>query len=571
VPERDQESAAIRLKIRVDAPSRRDANVIDPAARLDTLHARRPRPTRWRRETMVSRQDLTRRGFLVGAGLAGAAVAFRPHRRAVAQPRFPSTPFTLGVASGHPLPNGVVLWTRLAPEPLLGGGMPPEPVVVDWDVASDERFERTVQTGRARAVPQWAHAVHVEVQGLEPDRPYWYRFRVGNEVSPTGRTRTAPALGATPERLRFAFASCQHYEQGFFAAYRHVVEDDVDLVVHLGDYIYESSWGRDHVRRHEGPEPITLDDYRARFALYKSDPDLQAAHAACPWLVTWDDHEVANDYADDRSETLDPREWFLARRAAAYQAYYEHMPLRRGAVPVGPHMRIFTRVSHGDLADFHVLDDRQYRSHQVCPRAGRGGSAVVEDCEARLDHHLTLLGDVQERWLMVNLERSRARWNVLAQQTLMAQLDRKVGPGQAFWTDGWDGCPAARRRLLQFLGQKKPANPLVIGGDVHSSWVADLKPDFDDPRSPTVATEFVGTSVTSQLGRTQAEQDAITRENPHVKFADVTRRGYVRVELTRGGARADFRGLEHVKSRDARAETIASYVVEDGRPGAQRV
>jgi alkaline phosphatase D len=514
---------------------------------------------------------VSRRAFLAGAGAVVAVVAARPLQRAGAQPRFASNPFALGVASGHPLPDGVVLWTRLAPDPLNGGGMADEPVLVDWDVAADERFERLVQTGRARAVAQHAHAIHVEVRGLEPDRWYWYRFRAGGEVSPIGRTRTAPAPGATPDRLRFAFASCQQYEQGYFTAYRHMVADNLDLVVHLGDYIYESSWGRDHVRKHNGPEPMTLDDYRTRFALYKSDLDLQAAHAACPWLVTWDDHEVENDHADDRSEELDVREWFLARRAAAYQAYYEHMPLRRSAVPFGPHMRLFARVSYGDLAEFYMLDDRQHRSHQVCPRPGRGGSNVVEDCAARLNPQLTMLGDVQERWLMTNLERSRARWNVLAQQTLMAQLDRKVGPGQSFWTDGWDGYPAARRRLLEFLGQKKAANPLVIGGDVHSFWVADLKPDFENAQSPTVATEFVGTSITSQLGRTQAEQDAIRQENPHIHYGDLTRRGYIRMELTRARARAELRGLENVTDRGAAIETMAAFVVEDGRPGAQRV
>ena len=518
----------------------------------------------------MSAPRLSRRAFLVGVGAAGATLAARPRRRAWAQPRLASTPFTLGIASGHPLPDGVVLWTRLAPDPLHGGGMRAEPVFVDWDVAHDERFERIVQSGRTRALPQSAHAVHVEPRGLEPDRWYWYRFRVGDAVSPLGRTRTAPAAAATPDRLRFAFASCQNYEQGYFTAYRHMVKDDPDLIVHLGDYIYESSWGRDHVRKHDGPEPMTLDDYRARYALYKTDPDLQAAHAACPWLVTWDDHEVENDYADDRSENLDGREWFLARRAAAYQAYYEHMPLRRAAVPFGPHMRVFARVSFGRLADFHVLDDRQHRSHQVCPPPGRGGSRVVEDCPARLDPALTMLGDVQERWLMANLERSRARWNVLAQQTLMAQLDRKIGPGQSFWTDGWDGYPAARRRLLDFLARKKPANPLVIGGDVHSFWVADLKPDFDTPSSPTVATEFVGTSITSQLARSQAEQDIIRIENPHITYGDLTRRGYVRMELTPARARAELRGIASVTTREAGIDTMATFVVEDGRPGAQR-
>src|SRR5262245_1534291 len=521
-------------------------------------------------EARGRRGVVSRRAFLAGAGAAGAVLALRPLRRALAQPRFASNPFTLGVASGHPLPDGVVLWTRLAPDPLHGGGMSAEPVRVDWDVATDERFERTVQSGHAQALAQEAHTAHVEVQGLEPDRWYWYRFRVGGEVSPTGRTRTAPAPTATPDRLRLAFASCQQYEQGFYTAYRHMVADDLDLVIHLGDYIYESSWGRDHVRKHNAPEPITLDDYRGRFALYKTDPDLQAAHAAYPWLVTWDDHEVSNDYADDRDERLHPREWFLARRAAAYQAYYEHMPLRRGAVPFGPPMRLYTGVSYGGLAEFHVIDDRQHRSHQPCVPAGRGGSSVVEDCAARLDPNLTMLGDTQERWLMASLERSRARWNVLAQQTLMAQLDRKPGPGQRFWTDGWDGYPVARRRLMDFLGQKKPANPVVIGGDVHCFFVADLKPDFDDPKSPTVATEFAGTAITSQLPRPQTELDALKPDNPHIRYADLTRRGYVRMELTRDRARAELRGLESVTSRGAAVETMATFVVENGRPGAQR-
>jgi alkaline phosphatase D len=513
---------------------------------------------------------VSRRTFLTGASAAGAALALRPRHHAFAQPRFASNPFTLGVASGHPLPDGVVLWTRLAPDPLHGGGMSESAVLVDWDVSSDERFEHTVQSGRARAVAQYAHAVHVEVRGLEPDRWYWYRFRAGGEVSPIGRTRTAPAFGKMPDRLRFAFASCQHYEQGLFTAYKHMLGDDLDLIVHLGDYIYESSWGRNPVRRHGAPEPVSLDDYRERFALYKTDPDLQAAHALCPWLVTWDDHEVQNDYADDRSQHLNDPQWFLARRAAAYQAYYEHMPLRREALPLGPHMRLFTRVGYGDLVDFHMLDDRQHRSHQPCARPGRGGSNVVEDCAARLDPRLTLLGDIQERWLTANLARSRARWNVIAQQTLMAQLDRKIGPGQSFWTDGWDGYPAARRRLLEFLGAKKPANPVVIGGDVHSFWVADLKPDFDDPKSPTVATEFVGTSITSQLSRTQAEQEAIRGENSHIRYTDLTRRGYVRMEVTKARALAELRGLEHVRSREARIDTVARFAVDDGRPGALR-
>ena len=513
-----------------------------------------------------------RRGFVTGALALGAAhAAPSVVRRATAQPRLPGPPFTLGVASGYPTPTGVVLWTRLAPSPLMpGGGMPPEVVPVEWEVATDERVGRVVQRGVAGATPAFAHAVHVEVENLEPGRWYWYRFRAGGEVSAVGRTRTAPGATAATERLRLAFASCQQYEQGYFTAYRHMLADDLDLIVHLGDYIYESSWGQDHVRKHGAPEPHTLDDYRIRHAVYKGDPDLRAAHAACPWLVTWDDHEVQNDYANDRSEHLDTPEWFLERRAAAYRAYYEHMPLRRHMVPFGPHMRLFTRVAFGRLAQFHMLDDRQYRSPQPCPPPGRGGANVVEDCEARLDPRLTILGDAQERWLLAGLDRSPARWNVIGQQTLMAQLDRKPGPGRQVWTDGWDGYPAARRRLLDALGQRKAANPIVLGGDVHSFWVADLKPDFDDPRSPVVATELVGTSITSQFRRRQDDVDALLADNPHIRFANGTRRGYVRLEITPQRLRADLRTVRSVSQPGADADTLASFVVEDGRPGAVR-
>jgi alkaline phosphatase D len=511
-----------------------------------------------------------RRRLLKGAlALAAAHVASPFARRVSAQPRLPGPPFTLGVASGYPMSTSVALWTRLAPSPLVpGGGMPAEVVPVEWEVATDERMGHVVQRGAAAATPSFAHAVHVEVDGLEPGRWYWYRFRAAGDVSPVGRTRTAPAANAV-DRLRLAVAACQHYEHGHYTAYRHMLADDLDLIVHSGDYIYESSWGQG-VRKHGAPEPHTLDDYRIRHAVYKSDPDLRAAHAAYPWVVTWDDHEVQNDYANDRSEHLHPPEWFLQRRAAAYRAYYEHMPLRRQMVPFGPHMRLYTRLAFGRLAQLHVLDDRQYRSHQPCANPGRGGSAVVEDCAERLDARLSILGEAQEHWLRAGLDRSNARWNVIAQQTLMAQLDRKPGPGQQFWTDGWDGYPAARRRLLDFLGQRKPANPIVLGGDVHSFWVTDLKSDFDEARSPVVATEFVTTSITSHFLRRQEELELVLVDNPHIRLANGSRRGYLRLEITQDRLRADLRTVRTVATPGAEADTLASFVVEGGRPGAVR-
>ena len=513
-------------------------------------------------------RSLRRRAVLrIAAALAGSAVlAPATLRRAWAQPRFSAYPYTLGVASGCPRPDSIVLCTRLAPEPLAGGGMAPENVEVGWEIAADEAFRNIVRKGTESATPALAHSVHAEVTGLEPARWYWYRFTAGDAVSPVGRTRTAPAAGAPLDRFRFAYASCQQYEQGYYAAHRHMAAEDLDLVVFLGDYIYESSWGQRHVRKHDAGEPYTLDEYRGRYALYKSDPDLRVNHAAAPWIVTWDDHEVDNDYANDKSEDLDAN--FLARRAAAYQAYYEHLPLARRSLPRGPDALIYDRYAFGDLAAFCVLDDRQYRSHEVCPREGRGGSNVVEDCAERLDPSRTMLGAAQEAWLKDGLTQTRARWNVIAQQTLMAQHDRLAGPGQKFWTDGWDGYPAARARLLGDVARSRASNPLVIGGDVHWTCVADLKADFDDPQSPVIATEICGTSITSQ-GPSVKQTAASLAENPHLHYGDGVKRGYIRMELTRDRCTASLRALDDVKRADSGIATAATFIVESGRPGAK--
>ncbi|TMH87375.1 MAG: alkaline phosphatase [Betaproteobacteria bacterium] len=479
---------------------------------------------------------------------------------------FDSYPFTLGVASGYPSPSGVVLWTRLM-------GLEPLEIPVRWEVAADEAMRQVIFSGETTADPAWAHSARVEVQGLEPDRWYWYRFTAGDARSPIGRTRTAPAAAAPAQRLRFAFASCQQYEQGFFGAYRHIVADQPDLVAFLGDYIYESSWGSDLVRSHDAPEPYSLADYRARHALYRSDPDLQAAHAACPWIVTWDDHEVDNDYANDRPEDGMGREEFLRRRAAAYRAYYEHLPLPPRMRPEGPNMRIYTHVDWGTLARFFVLDDRQYRSWHACPRPGwRGGSNTVDvsECTRLASPARSILGRAQERWLDGRLAASRAQWNVIAQQTRMAQMDELPGPGRRAWTDSWDGYPAARQRLLDSIAARKIQNPVVIGGDIHAFNVCQLKADFADPRSAVVASEFVGTSITSQ-GWPQERINEYLPDNPHVLYADSRYRGYVRVELDAKLWKADLRAMQTVQRRDAPCFTLASFVVEDGKAGPLKV
>jgi len=517
---------------------------------------------------MADRREFLRALAALGAGGALGACAGPAPRM-----HFASDPFRLGVASGYPTPDGVVLWSRLAADPLAPhGGLDPVRVLVRWTVARDEALREIVASGTVEATPEWAHSVHVEVRGLEPARWYWYRFAAGDAESPVGRTRTAPAAGAAAAPLRFAFASCQQYEQGYYGAWRHVAADAPDLVAFLGDYIYESSWGRDHVRAHGAGEPYTLADYRVRYGLYKSDADLQAGHAACPWIVTWDDHEVDNDYANDRPEDGMPRAAFLARRAAAYRAYYEHMPLPARMRPDGPSMRIYTTLDWGALARFYVLDGRQYRSPQACPRRGRSGGGNTLDvtlCRELLDARRSMLGAAQELRLAAALAHSQARWNVLAQQTPIAQLDQKPGPGRRAWTDGWDGYPGARRRLLDEFAAHRVANPLALGGDVHMFGAADLKADFDDPAAPVVASELVCTSITSQA-RPQERLLEFLPDNPHIKFVDSRHRGYVRVEVAPGLLRAELRAMETVRERAAACSTLATFAIEDGRPGPQR-
>lgn len=512
------------------------------------------------------------------ASLAAVAAAFP----SVALARSTSYPFRLGVASGSPHATGVVLWTRLMTEPLSPAPFAPAPVAVRWEVAVDDTFKRIVAKGSATALPELAHSLHIEIGGLQPDRWYWYRFMTAGAVSPVGRTRTAPAPDAMPQALRFAFASCQHWEFGEYAAHRHIAAAAPDLVAFLGDYIYE--WGRYDLAhpaspRERSPESITLDDYRMRYSQYKTDPNLQASHEAAPWIVTWDDHEVTNDYGNDRDTLLDPN--FPARRAAAYQAFYEHMPIRLPASLSGvnrfAHMRLYGRYDWGRLARFHVLDDRQYRTHQACPKPGRGGSnSVTSACAERLASSRTMLGREQEAWLTDGLATSPAKWNLIAQQTLMAQAS-EISAGKTtegrFWTDGWDGYPAARSRLFDDIVKYRPANPIVLSGDVHTFYAAELKRDFHKPASPenpVIATEFCGASITSS-SRPQARTDQYLAHNPHIKFGRSDRRGFVWMELTPARTTVRFQVLDDVKRADSGLTTLARFVVEEGKPGIVRL
>ncbi len=530
--------------------------------RLPDTIARMISPWAW-----SARQD--RRGFLRLAGGAAAAATLFPVEAGAAtrrHPAFRDYPFQLGVASGDPTPDGFVIWTRLAPDPLNGGGMTTESIEVRWEVAEDERFERVVLRGSTIASAYWAHAVHVEVGGLKPERWYWYRFDSGGERSPVGRTRTTPPLGSAGSAFRFAFASCQHFETGLYTAYRHMLADNVDLVVHLGDYIYEGPATKDRIRAHRGPEIRTLEQYRNRYALYRSDDALQAMHAAAPWVVTWDDHEVDNNYADDISEEKNVRPVdLLKRRAIAYKAYYEHMPLRRAQQPAGPALQLYREMAWGRLARFLVLDTRQYRTDQPCDDGNK------PQCADALRPDATLLGRRQRDWLFRRTADRSALWNVLAQQVMMARVDRKSGPEEAFSMDQWPGYEADRRRVLDHFHQARIQNPVVLTGDIHTNWANDLDRAYDGSNPGPVGVEFVGTSISS--GGDGVDQPAylpaLLSENPAVKFHN-TERGYVLCDVTRERWQTEYRTVPYVTRPGAPVQTRARFAVEPGHTRLQK-
>lgn len=514
----------------------------------------------------LSRRRLLRQA----AWLAGAALVPAP-AMVLARPRLRADPFTLGVASGEPTPTGAVLWTRLAPAPLQpDGGMPARPVAVRWTVAEDEGFRRIVRRGSVMAAPEAGHAVHVEVEGLRSDRPYWYRFEADGEQSPAGRTRTTPAPGAPVDLLRIAYGSCQKYEAGFFGAHSHVAAEAPDLILFLGDYIYEQDPGsRNAVRLHPNPESKDIAGYRVRYGAYKADPQLQAAHAAAPWMTIWDDHEVENDYRGERDQDDSDPAAFLVRRAAAYQAYFEHLPLRRRARPVGPAMQLHRSLDWGGLAQLQFVDTRQHRGLRPCVAPGSGRAKLVPDCAERRDPARSLLGQPQEAWLLDTLGRSKARWNLLAQQALFGEMnvvDPAAAAGAVMWnSDGWDGAPATRERIIQRWREAKVANPLVLGGDIHSFAAADVRAT---PDGPAVASEFVGGSITS-FGMDKAAAARMRANNPRVAHLDGDTRGYARVDLTPDRAEITFRGLANAADANTSVRDLAAFTVESGRPGLQ--
>jgi alkaline phosphatase D len=519
----------------------------------------------------VARFDLDRRQLLkTAAGLGLLALTPLGLSTPVwSKPVFARYPFSLGVASGDPSAGGAVIWTRLAPEPLEGGAMPMKAVEVGWEVAADERMRQVVKKGSAIAAPELGHSVHVELDGLEPGREYWYRFIAGDEASQVGRLKTAPSVGAPVDRINFALCGCQHYETGYFTAYQHLAGERPDFVFHSGDYIYESradgAARAGRVRQHNGDEIYTLVDYRNRYALYKSDPDLMAAHIAAPFIVTWDDHEVDNNWTGERDQDGTDPALFLLRRAAAFQAWYENMPVRRTQMPRGPDLRLYRSLSFGNLIDFHALDTRQYRSDQAC------GDRTLVGCEEAKDPARTVLGSGQERWLDEQLARSRATWTVLGQQVpiYMIDLDGRTKDRRLIM-DKWDGYQSARDRLNISLKGHGLRNAVALSGDMHHHCAAELKESYDDPASATLGVEFTNTSISSNGDGSEVAEawEGMKADNPHIKYHSA-RRGYVSFEVTSTRWNARFMVLDKVTEPGHPARVGGNFVVEAGKPALQ--
>ena len=482
-------------------------------------------------------------------------------------------PFTLGVASGDPWPDGFVIWTRLAPAPLQPhGGMRMAVVPVEWEIAEDERFARIVRSGSASARPELGHSIHVELSGLKPGWRYWYRFHADGEVSPVGTVRTAPAPGVALDRVRIGVAGCQHYEEGLYTAYRHLGEtSDLDAIFHYGDYIYEGrarncAKAKHCIRPHIGDEIYSLDDYRQRYAQYKLDPDLQFAHAAAAFVVSYDDHEVDNNWYADCDQDGSPAESFLLRRAAALQAWYEHMPVRQAQFPAGGTLRMYRRFDYGDLLRMQVLDTRQYR-HGGLPQTNR----PPQGCRLATSGPVTMLGSQQEEWLAAGLSNS-ARWNLLAQQVMVMPLTYPASRAAGrINVDSWSGYAAARERLVTEITERDLKNVVIATGDVHQHHAGIVPARAEALDGPAVATEFVCTSISSGGDGTELSKGwrNTPAENPHCQLYNA-RRGYQVFDIDRDIWRTEVWTLDKVSSPGGRVSLATTFAVERGRVALNR-
>jgi alkaline phosphatase D len=519
----------------------------------------------------MSKSIFDRRSLLVAGGQAAllAALAGSP---ALAAAKFTADPFSMGVASGDPWPDGFVIWTRLAPNPLeQGGGMPAVSVKVGWEVAEDDSFRRIVRTGVALARPELGHAVHVELEGLNSHRRYWYRFTVDGITSDVGTARTAPAPGATVDRVRMVIAGCQNYQAGLFTAWRHIAQEaDIDFVYHYGDYIYEGkaagkgAAGKPPiVRRHRGEEIYSLDDYRQRYALYKIDPDLRAAHASAAFLASFDDHEVDNNWISEWDDDTTPPEVFLLRRAAAMQAWYEHMPVRRAQFPHNGLPLAYRRLDFGKLMRVHVLDKRSYRSVRWCEEAGDG------NCVDNRDVSDSMLGGTQERWLTEGLG-GGSTWNIMGIGGLIMPFDRSAQKVPTKGYDNWNGYPDARERLVNQLQERKLTNAVFVGGDSHMFFIGNVPSRRGDMESAPAASELHATSISSNSGNGfPVGEDPRSATNPHIATI-WDQRGYLLADVDAKACNASLRVIDTAYQAGGKVSTHARFVTTPERPGVAK-
>lgn len=501
-----------------------------------------------------------------------AATVLLPTAAAWSQVKLAKNPFTLGVASGSPNHHSVVLWTRLLDQGIFSSNFSDQDIPVQWEISLDSDFSQVIQSGFINAVAALAHSVHAEVTGLPTNTWFYYRFSAGGQTSRTGKTRTfAEPKSSDQNRMKVAFASCQHIERGHFSAYTHMAKETPDLVVFLGDYIYEYAPGKTGIRTHTGGWCLELSDYRKRYAQYKSEPELQEIHATCPWITIWDDHEVQNDYAGLNPGSFGPSSDFPRRRAAAYQAYYEHMPLRASVLmegfkglDKGAEMRIYDNYRFGTILNMSTLDTRQYRDVQACTPDGKTGSAVIDsdNCDVLASESRSMLGAAQEQWLERQLMDSADQaWTVVAQTTRFGAMVYRTAGGKKIWNDGWDGYPATRRKIVDWMVKGMAANPVMFGGDVHETWVGHIKEDYANPASKAVGVEFCGTSITSDDGKSTSTRQ---KNNPHFIYSEGLRRGYLMAEFTKMDLVVNFRAVVEHKSRNSDIETLATFKLSKG-------
>jgi alkaline phosphatase D len=471
----------------------------------------------------------------------------------------PGNPFTLGVASGDPDTTSVILWTRLAPDPINGGGMPDDDIDVSWELADSEDFARVTASGNATASPLHGHSVHATATPpAGTTGRFFYRFRVGEYLSAIGRTSLAPA--ASVSSATFVSSSCQNYEDGFYTAHRDIAGQSPDFLVWLGDYIYESGGGATveagKVRTHGAPEPMDLVSYRNRYALYKLDPDLQAAHACCPWFVIWDDHEVENNYAGLSPQDPADAPTFEARRQQAYKAWWEHQPVRLGPPPDAGEYRIYRSVRWGDLIGMTMLDTRQYRTDQAC---GDVTLSLEPACPETFDDTRTLTGAEQEQWIFEDVGTHGTAWNVIAQQVVMANITLN---GAVLNYDQWDGYPKDRQRILQHLADAAVSNAIVLSGDIHLAGVSLLRAG-DPGVGQAVAVEFIDTSISS-AGSIPADASGLAPAFPDIVDFELVHRGYTIHTVTPGQWSAAYRIVDNAMVEDSPVTTYKTFVVDSG-------